>query len=163
MNIPLDWQSRQRQDIPPYFWPEYQGPLRLPPLPSLEEIAATRDRIPSARWRLVFGLLATYGIRPGEVTALRFPRNGSDCPLVRGKDGDRQVEPAPREWVAAWELQDLAILPRFTNLRGSTVAGVVAAKFLREYSLPFELRCLRLAYYQRILGAGARNRSEQAS
>lgn len=162
MNIPSDWQARQHQDIPPYFWPEYQGPLRLPPLPTPGEIAAARDCIPSPRWRLVFGLLATYGIRPGEVTALRFPRDGSDCPIVRGKDGDRQVVPAPREWVAAWELQDLAALPRFTNLRGSTVAGVVAAKFLREYTLPFELRCLRLAYYQRVLEQDTRNCTELA-
>ena len=163
MKNSFDWQARQRQDIPPYFWPEYQGPLRLPPLPSLEEIAIARDRIPSPRWQFVYGLLATYGIRPGEVTALKLTRDGSDCLIVRGKDGDRLAEPAPRDWVTAWGLQDLGALPRFTNLRGGTVAGVVAAKFLREYALPFELRCLRLAYYQRILGDSYRDCADRAS
>lgn len=153
MKIPADWPAnlQDRPDIPPYFWPEYQGPLRLPPLPSLTDIAAARERIAHPRWQLVYGLLACYGIRPGEVTALKRTRDGSDRLLVRGKDGDRLADPLPHPWVEAWGLLDLDALPRFTNLGGATVAGVVAAKFRRDYPLPFELRCLRLAYYQRLL------------
>lgn len=163
MQIPADWQSCQSEGIPPYFWPEYRGPLRLPPLPSLDEIARTRDAIPHPRWRLAYGLLATYGIRPGELTALRGIRARDSYLRLRDRGGERLVAPSPLGWVDAWNLKDLAALPPLSVPPGVTVAAVVAAKFVREYSLPFELRCLRLAYYQRVLEGDGNRVSDRVS
>ncbi len=162
MNVPADRQFYQREGIPPYFWPEYRGPLRLPPLPQLAEIARARQSIPNARWRLAYGLLATYGIRPGELMDLRGITDGDSSLRVRGRAGERLALPSPAHWVDEWDLRELSSLPRPSVPQGTTVAAVVAAKFRRDYPLPFELRCLRLAYYQRIL-EGEREYSGQAS
>ena len=97
-------------------------------------------------WRLVFGLMATYGLRNHEVFFTDFrarcqPRRcGAGAPTT--KTGEHQVWPFLPEWVDHFALRPLArqraLLPPFAQISPTTLQQVgrrVAEQF-RRYELP---------------------------
>ena len=139
---------------------------RFRQLPSDSEILALLERIPNPRWRLVYGLLATYGLRNHEAffcdTSPLAP--GGDRVirvLPTSKTGEHQVWPFQPEWVEHFGLEVLgrsrqALPPVRTDLPGTTLQQVgrrVAEQF-RRYGLPLTPYDLRHAWAVRTIHIG---------
>ena len=139
---------------------------RFRQLPSDAEILALVERIPNPRWRLAYGLMATYGLRNHEVffcdTSPLAP--GGDR-VIRvlpiSKTGEHQVWPFQPGWVERFDLErlgtDPAALPQIrTDLPGTTLQQVgrrVAEQF-RRYGLPLTPYDLRHAWAVRTIHIG---------
>ncbi|NDC34109.1 MAG: site-specific integrase [Synechococcaceae bacterium WB9_2_112] len=135
-------------------------------LPSDSEILQLLELIPNPRWRLVYGLLATYGLRNHEAffCDLSSLAPGSDREirvLPTSKTGEHQVWPFQPDWVEHFGLSALAAGPRAlpnvsTDLRRTTLQQVgrrVAEQF-RRYGLPITPYDLRHAWAVRTIHIG---------
>ena len=81
-------------------------------LPSDEEIINSFELIPNAKWRFVFGLMATYGLRNHEVffSELSSLKKGGDKILrvfPNTKTGEHQVWPFHPEWVELFQIDKI--------------------------------------------------------
>lgn len=124
-------------------------------LPTDEQIAGWRGTIAEPGWRWLFGMLATYGLRPHEV----YTADLADFPTVRvhedTKTGSRFVWPLYPEWSTNWELDDVT-MPPLENIAGASNAqlGTKTARafnrlgFCHAYDLRhcFARRCLEFGY-----------------
>jgi integrase len=139
---------------------------RFRPLPSDSQILHAAERIPNPRWRLVYGLMATYGLRNHEVFFCDFSSlaPGGDKVvrvLPTSKTGEHQVWPFQPEWVEHFALEDLARDPEAlpsvqTDLRRTTLQNVgqrVSEQF-RRYGLPLTPYDLRHAWAVRTIHIG---------
>lgn len=139
---------------------------RFRPLPSDAQILQVFELIPNAQWRLVYGLMATYGLRNHEVFFSDVSALGPGCDRVvrvlpTSKTGEHQVWPFQPEWVERFDLERLAMerqaLPpvttdlRVTSLR--TVGQRVSEQF-RRYDLPLTPYDLRHAWAVRTIHIG---------
>jgi len=135
-------------------------------LPSDAQILEWIERIPNPRWRLAYGLMATYGLRNHEVffSDLSALAPGGDRVirvLPTSKTGEHQVWPFQPEWVDRFELHrlggDRLHLPVVcTDLRRTTLQQVgrrVAEQF-RRYQLPLTPYDLRHAWAVRTIHIG---------
>jgi hypothetical protein len=156
--LPADWAERAGG------YGLHQAQFRH--LPSDAEVAELVGRIPNPAWRLVYGLMATYGLRNHEVffTDLSALASGGDRVLrvlPTSKTGEHQVWPFQPEWVDHFELPRLAesslALPAVrTDLRQTTLQQVgrrVAEQF-RRYGLPITPYDLRHAWAVRTIHIG---------
>ncbi|MFM7264238.1 MAG: site-specific integrase [Cyanobium sp.] len=135
-------------------------------LPSDPQILAMVARIPSPAWRLVYGLMATYGLRNHEVffCDLSALAPGGDRVLrvlQTSKTGEHQVWPFQPEWVEQFGLERLgldpdALPPVRTDLRRTTLrqAGHRVAEQFRRYDLPLTPYDLRHAWAVRTIHIG---------
>jgi len=135
-------------------------------LPGDNQILGLVERIPNPAWRLVYGLMATYGLRNHEVF---FCDLGALAPggdrvirvLPTSKTGEHQVWPFQPEWVERFGLERLGLdagaLPAVTvDLRHTTLQQVgrrVAEQF-RRYDLPITPYDLRHAWAVRTIHIG---------
>lgn len=124
-------------------------------LPTDEHIAGWRSTITDPGWRWLFGMLATYGLRPHEV----YSADLADFPTVRvheaTKTGARFVWPLYPEWATAWALHDV-VMPPLKGIEGYSNAqlGTKTSKFFERlgqcqaYDLrhSFARRCLEFGY-----------------
>jgi len=124
-------------------------------LPTDELIEKLWDKIPNKSWKLVFGLMATYGLRNHEVffCDLSSLTNFGDKiirVLPTTKTGEHQVWPFHPEWVEKFELSKLGenpeLLPNINrDLKVTTLQNIgkkITDQFNR-YSLqirPYDLR-----------------------
>ncbi|MBC1260846.1 site-specific integrase [Synechococcus sp. BSF8S] len=135
-------------------------------LPSDAQLLEWVERIPNPRWRMVYGLMATYGLRNHEVffADLSALAPGGDRVirvLPTTKTGEHQVWPFQPEWVDRFELAPLGerseLLPAVcTDLRRTTLQQVgrrVAEQF-RRYDLPCTPYDLRHAWAVRTIHIG---------
>ena len=139
---------------------------RFRQLPTDEEILALVERIPNPGWRLVYGLMATYGLRNHEVffCDLRSLAPGGDQVLrvlPTTKTGEHQVWPFQPDWVERFGLQQLgkepeALPPVNTDLRHTTLqqTGRRVAEQFRRYDLPITPYDLRHAWALRTIHIG---------
>jgi integrase len=156
--LPADWQELGRG--------YGLHAARFRPLPSDAQILQVLDRIPNPQWRLVYGLMATYGLRNHEVffcdvSALGPGGDRVVRVLPTSKTGEHQVWPFQPEWVEHFALERLALerraLPsittdlRVTSLR--TVGQRVSEQF-RRYDLPLTPYDLRHAWAVRTIHIG---------
>jgi integrase len=139
---------------------------RFRQLPSDSQILEAILRIPNPGWRLVYGLMATYGLRNHEVffTDVSALADGGDRVirvLPTTKTGEHQVWPFHPEWVDRFNLTHLAsnaaALPSVcTDLRHTTLQQVgrrVAEQF-RRYDVPLTPYDLRHAWAVRTIHIG---------
>lgn len=159
-------------DIPlPEDWRAESGgyglhQARFRQLPSDAQILEAVLRIPNPRWRLAFGLMATYGLRNHEVffadlSALAPEGDQVLRVLPTTKTGEHQVWPFHPDWVDRFQLQQLGkepgLLPGVcTDLRRTTLQQVgrrVAEQF-RRYALPLTPYDLRHAWAVRTIHIG---------
>lgn len=121
-------------------------------LPDDELIEQVYQVIPNAQWRLIYGLIAAYGLRPHEAFFCHF--NGDELEVEKGKTGPRTVfSCVPPHWVSLWGLREsLATVGRppidaeAAYLSG-TLGKKIAAQFgRRRYDLPFQAYDLRHAW-----------------
>ncbi len=135
-------------------------------LPSDEVIQKMFKLIPNKKWQLVFGLMATYGLRNHEVffcdlSSLKEKGDKIIRVLPNTKTGEHQVWPFHPEWVQEFNLIELgegiSILPKVqTDLAKTTLQQVgrrVSEQFKR-YKLPFTPYDLRHAWAVRTIHIG---------
>ncbi|MBC8169389.1 MAG: site-specific integrase [Synechococcus sp.] len=139
---------------------------RFRQLPSDPQILEAMLRIPNPGWRLVYGLMATYGLRNHEVfftdvSALAVGGDRVIRVLPTTKTGEHQVWPFHPEWVDRFNLTHLAsnaaaLPPVCTDLRHTTLQQVgrrVAEQF-RRYDVPLTPYDLRHAWAVRTIHIG---------
>ena len=155
----------------PSDWAERSGgyglhAARFRQLPSDLRILKMVERIPNPRWRLAYGLMATYGLRNHEIffadlSALAAGGDRVIRVLPSSKTGEHQVWPFHPEWVERFDLASLAAGPQAlpevrTDLRYTTLQQVgrrVAEQF-RRYDLPITPYDLRHAWAVRTIHIG---------
>ena len=108
-------------------------------LPSDEEILEWAHAISDPRWRQVYGLMATYGLRPHEVFYLddeELRQGGVMLTVLDGtKTGRRQAFPLHEEWVEYFDLRNLQ-LPEKRGRNNSQIGNTVSNHF-RAAGIPF--------------------------
>jgi len=138
-------------------------------LPSDEEIKNSFNLIPNPKWRFVFGLMATYGLRNHEVFFCDLSclkKDGDKILRVfpKTKTGEHQVWPFHPEWVSLFELDKITdtadLLPKIkTNLNDTTLQHIgrrVSEQF-RRYKIAFTPYDLRHAWAVRTILIGLPN------
>ena len=138
-------------------------------LPSDKEIINSFQLIPNPKWRFVFGLMATYGLRNHEVffSDLSCLKKGGDKILrvfPNTKTGEHQVWPFHPEWVGLFELGNITdtsdLLPDIkTDLKETTLQHIgrrVSEQF-RRYEISFTPYDLRHAWAVRTILIGLPN------
>ena len=138
-------------------------------LPSDEDIINSFQLIPNPKWRFVFGLMATYGLRNHEVffSDLSCLKKGGDKILrvfPNTKTGEHQVWPFHPEWVGFFQLDNKAdtfdLLPDIkTDLKQTTLQHIgrrVSEQFKR-YKISFTPYDLRHAWAVRTILIGLPN------
>jgi integrase len=126
-------------------------------IPDDELIILWRDRVPSAAWQWVYGMMATFGLRPHEVFMCEFVDQYSvkvfEVPEVgKPKTGDRTTYAVRPEWVAEWNLMKV-IRPNVTAKIPSDY-GSRNKKQFKRYKIPFPAYNLRHAYAVRVSALG---------
>jgi integrase len=135
-------------------------------LPTDRQILEAALLIPNPRWRLAYGLMATYGLRNHEVFFCdgHSLADGSDQVLrilPTTKTGEHQSWPFHPEWVERFGLLELADNPKAlpmvtTDLKRTTLQQVgrrVSEQF-RRYELPITPYDLRHAWAIRTIHIG---------
>ncbi len=163
--------ARQREMPLPADWQELgRGyglhAARFRPLPSDAQILRVVEQIPNPRWRLVYGLMATYGLRNHEVFFCDFSAMapGGDRVLrvlPTSKTGEHQVWPFQPEWVELFALDRLGcdpegLPPVDTDLRRTSLqrVGQRVSEQFRRYQLPLTPYDLRHAWAVRTIHIG---------
>ncbi len=139
---------------------------RFRQLPTDAQILEAVLKIPNPRWRLAYGLMATYGLRNHEIfycdlSALADQGDRVIRVLPTTKTGEHQVWPFQPEWVDRFSLSTLGgsqdALPQIqTDLRRTTLQQVgrrVSEQF-RRYDLPITPYDLRHAWAVRTIHIG---------
>ena len=138
-------------------------------LPNDDEIVNSFKLIPNPKWRFVFGLMATYGLRNHEVffSDLSCLKKDGDK-IVRvfpnTKTGEHQVWPFHPEWVGLFELDKTTdtsnLLPSIKkDLKDTTLQHIgrrVSEQF-RRYKISFTPYDLRHAWAVRTILIGLPN------
>ncbi len=139
---------------------------RFRDLPSDKLILDTWEKIPNPKWKLAYGLMATYGLRNHEVffCDLSSLTNGGDKVirvLPNTKTGEHQSWPFHPQWVDHFGLNELsigqgALPPVNTNLNSTTLqqVGKRVAEQFRRYNLPITPYDLRHAWAVRTIHIG---------
>ncbi len=135
-------------------------------LPTDKSILDAWKSIPNPGWRLVYGLMATYGLRNHEVffsDVSSLSKNGDKVirVLPNTKTGEHQAWPFHPEWVQIFELEQLAedpsALPKInTDLQKTTLQQVgrrVSEQF-RRYKMPLTPYDLRHCWAVRTIHIG---------
>ncbi len=161
LELPENWKQLQSG------YGIYESKFRK--LPNDEEIINSFELIPNAKWRFVYGLMATYGLRNHEVffSDLSCLKKGGDKVLrvfPNTKTGEHQVWPFHPEWVDLFQLNDMsdtsALLPDIKkDLTETTLQHVgrrVSEQF-RRYNISFTPYDLRHAWAVRTILIGLPN------
>ncbi|MBD2095885.1 site-specific integrase [Trichocoleus sp. FACHB-591] len=122
-------------------------------LPSDTEIVEWFEKIPNLDWRWVYGMLATYGLRPHEIFHLDTSELEQGGIVVKvlppTKTGYREVRPLYPEWIEQFNLRKKC-LPNVTGKCNRSLGGRVAPAFKR-YKIPFPPYHLRHCYAARCI------------
>lgn len=121
-------------------------------LPGDEDIEAIRETISSPMYQWVYGMLATYGLRPHEIYHLdlgRLEGEGIIKVLRTTKTGERLVWPCKAEWVGHFNLAN-AIPPSCSPETPNKRLGERISGRFRKYSVPHIPYALRHAYAIRL-------------
>ncbi len=158
LDLPTDLKS---------FWGNYgSSQTQLRDLPSDDQIVEVYDGIKNPRWKYVYGMMATYGLRNHEVffcdladlSAGDSGPNASAEIIVREttKTGRHAVWPFYPEWVERFDLAHGELPKVNTDLTTTTLQRVgqqVTTQF-RRYKIPFSPYDLRHAWAVRTILMG---------
>lgn len=162
LDLPTDLKS---------FWGNYgNSQTQLRNLPSDEQIVAVYDSLKNPRWKYVYGMMATYGLRNHEVFFCDAPQKqicqrtdssvrtaGAEI-IVREttKTGRHEVWPFYPEWVERFDLTNGELPKVNTDLNVTTLQRIgqqVTTQF-RRYKIPFSPYDLRHAWAVRTILMG---------
>lgn len=130
-------------------------PILPEDLPSEAQIVEIWQSIKNSAWRWVYGVIATYGLRPSEIFNLDLDRYTQESEALRvfddTKTGARLTYPCLPQWREQFKLWD-ACLPNIqTAGKSNTALGKKVSQEFRELKIshnPYALRhawCIRLA------------------
>ncbi len=120
-------------------------------LPTDEAIQDCYHKISNPSWQWVYGVIATYGIRPHEVFYLDF----EDLPIATvtdGKTGARRVWACYPEWIETFQIKNVC-LPAVTG-KANVNLGERVSKAFKHYGVPFAPYDLRHCWAVRSLEFG---------
>jgi integrase len=147
-NLELD-----TKDLKGSYAPREKNPLELP---DDNLITQCYHSIINPKWRWVYGLISTYGLRPHEAFRIELE------PLINGdrilrvqentKTGYREVYPLYPEWFDEFKISDVSPPPINTNRRNADVGNAVTQYLRRDAKLPFQPYALRHAWAIRSIG-----------
>lgn len=119
-------------------------------------IAQCYYQLENPAWRWVYGMLATYGLRPHEVFRLNFEKLGRGDMVLdvleNTKTGFRRVWPCYPEWFEEFRLSQVQ-LPPINTKRPNLAVGRACSQYLSA-KLPFRPYDLRHAWAVRTLAFG---------
>lgn len=124
-------------------------------LPTDDSILLWYDHIKSPAWQWVYGMLATFGLRPHEVFHLDttdLQTGGYTVQVLEGKTGARKVWAYPQEWVCALKLSQVH-LPK-ANRKHNTGLGNACTTYYGRLGIPFKLYDLRHCWAIRTMQYG---------
>lgn len=123
---------------------------KLVEVPTDDEIIAWVEAAPwPAAW--VFGIMATYGLRPHEVPGCKLIEKDRLQVLDQTKTGFRTVVPVPAEWVGRFRLRHMP-----DELDRDGIAKYLSAQ-IKRLNLPWKSYSLRHAYAARLWRVGGAN------
>lgn len=136
---------------------KYKNPgLNPQDLPTDEEIVAIRNRIGSIKYQWVYGMLATYGLRPHEIFHLDMSRVKSESilrVLEDTKTGSRLVWPRIPEWVEEFKLWDVHLPDVNPDLDNQELGRRISTRWYEmRPKIPHIPYALRHAYAVRMIG-----------
>ena len=139
------------------FWGNYgTSQTQLRNLPSDEQIVAVYDSLKNPRWKYVYGMMATYGLRNHEVFFCERTSSTEITVRETTKTGHHEVWPFYPEWVDRFELAQGDLPKVNTDLTTTTLQRVgqqVTTQF-RRYKIPFSPYDLRHAWAVRTILMG---------
>jgi integrase len=123
------------------------SPSKVQPrdIPTDESIQEWYSKLSNPSWQWAYAILATYGIRPGELVTLNF----DDLPILNitgGKTGNRRVYPIYPEWFEQFSIADIK--------RPEIRSGDQCNLQFRRYGIPFQPYDLRHAWAIRSMEFG---------
>lgn len=121
-------------------------------VPSDEQIIRVWRGISSAEWKWAIGLIATYGIRPSELTHCEIDNNGILTVGAEGKTGERRVWPLYPEWLKDFDLLNVK-MPQISGAN-NTELGARVNQFLRRNKSPFSAKAPRKSWSVRAILLG---------
>jgi integrase len=113
-------------------------------LPDDDLIVIWRDRVPNPAWQWVYGMMATFGLRPHEVFFCEFIDSHTVKILEETKTGSHVARAFPPEWSERWHLIEVK-RPPVSGSRPSDYGNRNKRQFQR-YEVPFPAYNLRHAY-----------------
>lgn len=125
-------------------------------LPSDEEIAEFYKQISNPGWKWVYGMIATYGLRPHEAFFLDtsdLVAGGETITVLQGKtnkERPRQVWPYYPEWINAFNLRS-PVLPDVTGNQNSDYGDRVTCYLRARCKMPFRPYDLRHCWARRAI------------
>ncbi|MGG6270846.1 hypothetical protein ACQ4M3_40780 [Leptolyngbya sp. AN03gr2] len=126
-------------------------------IPTDSTIVEYWEKLSNPGWKWVFGILATYGLRPHEAFRLDLEvlRAGDSIIQVQKntKTGYRQVWAYHPEWFEAFHLSSIH-LPPIQLDRPNSAIGRSASHYFRDFGFPFRLMDLRHRWAIRTLEYG---------
>jgi len=124
-------------------------------LPEDEEIQRYFHTIANPNWRWVYGVIATFGLRPHEVFHLDTQglEQGGDVlkVLERTKTGYREVRPLHPEWIDEFGLRQKRLPNVKVDGRANIVIGGSVSHSFGRYKIPFPPYHLRHCYAARCI------------
>lgn len=124
-------------------------------LPSDELIEEWFDKIPNPDWKWVYGVMATYGLRPHECFHLdttELEQGGYAINvLANTKTGAHRVMPLRTEWIERFHLRARR-LPKVTGKTNRILGQRINQALRQRYKMPFLPYSLRHAYAVRWIG-----------
>ena len=101
-------------------------------LPSKSQIEDFVDSIKNDSWRIAFGLIATYGLRPHEVFCISEPIDHDGILEVNSiKTGWRVVIPRDQGWINKWNIAINALPLKGSSQSGRDLGKRVTRQFAR--------------------------------
>jgi integrase len=125
-------------------------------IPADADIVDYWHSIENPGWRYIYGLIATYGLRPHEAFFVDFDQLRSDNHVLwvlKGKTGSRRVWAFHPEWFEQFDLKN-PVLPGVTLNRRNDQVGHSATRYFWELGCPHKLYDVRHAWAIRTLEYG---------
>jgi integrase len=119
-------------------------------IPTATEIVAARSLFEDRPdWQWLYGVLATYGLRPHEAFFCEIsPQAPHVCKVLEGKTGSRELYPYHPQWAVNWNLSQIQ-LPPVTGRTYKEYGQRISKTFARR-ELAFTAYCLRHAFCIRL-------------
>ncbi|MDB9529079.1 hypothetical protein PN498_24005 [Oscillatoria sp. CS-180] len=137
-------------DLSPYRGDYCTGRSEVPrDLPDDALIEEWWEKIPNLQWRWVYGVIATFGVRPHEAFFLCSTADSLSWNVSNGKTGPRQTSALYPEWVEQWGL--LQGTPPSLNHSELRKYGEATAQQFARYNIPFVPYDLRHAFAVRCI------------
>jgi integrase len=139
-----------KYDPSPYRGKYRAGEINPRDIPNDDVICEWYDKLTNPGWKWVYGMLATYGLRPHEVFRLDLDaiRNGDRVIQVLRptKTGSRQVWAFHPEWVERFGILTPVLPPINLDRPNTAICESAGRYFGRHFGLPFPLYNLRHAW-----------------